>query len=111
MQPVHIPIPDDWTEMSNAELNGSQIPGSVDEKIRRSIEALYDYNEGRSHSEQWSITLDRGSEAVRFKREPSEGLSSETSQSRAATGAVQPGLRLPAEQREGSSVRVSTVAC
>ena len=42
--------------MSNAELNGSQIPGSVDEKIRRSIEALYDYNEGQSHSEQWSIT-------------------------------------------------------
>ena len=54
--PVHTPIPDDWTEMSNAELNGSQIPGSADEKIRRSIEALYEYNEGRSHSEQWSIT-------------------------------------------------------
>ena len=42
--------------MSNAELNGSQIPGSADEKIRRSIEALYEYNEGRSHIEQWSIT-------------------------------------------------------
>ena len=42
--------------MSNAELNGSQIPGSADEKIRRSAQALYDYNEGRSHSEQWSIT-------------------------------------------------------
>ena len=54
--PVHTPIPDDWTEMSNEELNGSQIPGSADEKIRRSIEALYEYNEGRSHSEQWSIT-------------------------------------------------------
>ena len=54
--PVHTPIPDDWTEMSNGELNGSQIPGSADEKIRRSIEALYEYNEGRSHSEQWSIT-------------------------------------------------------
>ena len=54
--PAHTPIPDDWTEMSNAELNGSQIPGSADEKIRRSIEALYEYNEGRSHPEQWSIT-------------------------------------------------------
>ena len=54
--PAHTPIPDDWTEMSNGELNGSQIPGSADEKIRRSIEALYEYNEGRSHSEQWSIT-------------------------------------------------------
>ena len=50
--------------MSNGELNGSQIPGSADEKIRRSIEALYEYNEGRfscgeaspTHSEQWSIT-------------------------------------------------------
>ena len=54
--PAHTPIPDDWTEMSNAALNGSQIPGSADEKIRRSIEALHEYNEGRSHSEQWSIT-------------------------------------------------------
>ena len=54
--PAHTPIPDDWTAMGNAELNGSQIPGSADEKIRRSVQALYDYNEGRSHSEQWSIT-------------------------------------------------------
>ena len=54
--PARTPIPDDWTEMSNGELNGSQIPGSADEKIRRSIEALYEYNEGRSPSEQWSIT-------------------------------------------------------
>ena len=54
--PARTPIPDDWTEMSNTELNGSQIPGSADEKIRRSIEALYEYNEGRSHPEQWSIT-------------------------------------------------------
>ena len=50
------PIPDDWTEMNNAELNGSQIPGSADEKIRRSIEAFYAYNEERAFAEQWSIT-------------------------------------------------------
>ena len=56
LAPAHTPIPDDWTEMSNGELNGSQIPGSADEKVRRSIEALYEYNEGRSSSEQWSIT-------------------------------------------------------
>ena len=54
--PAHTPIPDDWTEMSNAELNGSQIPGSADEKIRRSIEALHAYNEERAFAEQWSIT-------------------------------------------------------
>ena len=53
---AHTPIPDDWTEMSNADLNGSQIPGSADEKIRRSIEAIYEYNEGRAAAEQWSIT-------------------------------------------------------
>ena len=53
---AHTPIPDDWTEMSNAELNGSQIPGSADEKIRRSIEALHAYNEERAFAEQWSIT-------------------------------------------------------
>ena len=62
--PARTPIPADWTTMSNGELNGSQIPGSADEKIRRSIEALYEYNEGRfscgeaspTHTEQWSIT-------------------------------------------------------
>ena len=54
--PVHTPIPDDWTEMSNAELNGSQIPGSADEKVRRSIEALYLYNEERETVDRWSIT-------------------------------------------------------
>ena len=53
---THTPIPDDWTEMGNAELNGSQIPGSADEKIRRSIEAFYAYNEERAFAEQWSIT-------------------------------------------------------
>ena len=51
----HTPIPDDWTEMSNAELNGSQIPGSADEKIRRSIEAFKAFNEGKQFKEQWSI--------------------------------------------------------
>ena len=50
--------------MSNGELNGLSIPGSADEKIRCSLEALYECNEGRyscgaaspTHSEQWSIT-------------------------------------------------------
>ena len=54
--PAHTPIPDDWTEMSNAELNGSQIPGSADEKVRRSIEAFYEFNEERAAAERWSIT-------------------------------------------------------
>ena len=81
--PAHISIPDDWTEMSNGELNGSQIPGSADEKVRRSIEALYEYNEGRysygatapTPSEQWSITPTvvqklSGSNANRVKEYP-----------------------------------------
>ena len=34
--------------MSNAELNGSQIPGSADEKVRRSTEAFYEFNEERA---------------------------------------------------------------
>ena len=42
--------------MSNGELNGLSIPGSADEKIRCSLEALYECNEGQSHSEQWLIT-------------------------------------------------------
>lgn len=55
-EPAHTPIPDDWTAVSNDELNGSQIPGSADEKIRRSIEAIHEFNEERETAEQWSIT-------------------------------------------------------
>ena len=55
-EPAHTPIPDDWREMSNAELNGSHIPGSADEKIRRSIEAVQEFNAGLDKEDQWSIT-------------------------------------------------------
>ena len=55
-EPAHTPIPDDWREMSNAELNGSHIPGSADEKIRRSIAAVQDFNAGLDKEDQWSIT-------------------------------------------------------
>ena len=42
-----MPVPDeDWTEMSNVEMNGSQIPGSADEKVRHPqvVERLEKYN-------------------------------------------------------------------
>ena len=55
-EPAHTPIPDDWREMSNADLNGSHIPGSADEKIRRSIEAVQEFNAGLDKEDQWSIT-------------------------------------------------------
>ncbi|MGI8936258.1 MAG: protelomerase family protein [Phormidesmis sp.] len=55
-KPKHTPIPDDWQQMSNAELNGSRIPGSADEKIRRSIEAAQELNAGLEREDQWSIT-------------------------------------------------------
>jgi len=82
--------------MSNGELNGSQIPGSADEKIRRSIEALHEYNEGRSHTEQWSITPTvvqklSGSNANRVK----DYL--ETPRGRAEIREIQQRLRLSAE--------------
>jgi len=54
--PAHTPIPDDWTEMSNAELNGSRLPGSADEKIRRSIEAIQAFNAGLEREDHWAIT-------------------------------------------------------
>ena len=54
--PAHTPIPDDWCEMSNEMLNGSRIPGSADEKIRRSIEAVQAFNEGLDTEDQWAIT-------------------------------------------------------
>ncbi len=54
--PKHTPIPDDWQEMSNAVLNGSRLPGSADEKIRRSIAAVQDSNAGLDKEDQWAIT-------------------------------------------------------
>ena len=42
--------------MSNAELNGSRLPGSADEKIRRSIEAIQAFNAGLEREDHWAIT-------------------------------------------------------
>ena len=42
--------------MSNGELNGSEIPGSADEKTRCTIEALYEYNEVGSPFPCYSIS-------------------------------------------------------
>ncbi|MEL6776519.1 MAG: protelomerase family protein [Cyanobacteria bacterium J06597_16] len=54
----HLPTPDDWTTISNADLLGaySQVPGSAEEKIRRSIEAFQEHNAGLPDAEQWAIT-------------------------------------------------------
>ncbi|MEM8809430.1 MAG: hypothetical protein AAGF01_25695, partial [Cyanobacteria bacterium P01_G01_bin.38] len=52
----HKPTPDDWTQASNADLNGDRTPGSADEKIRRSIEAFQEHNAGLPEVEQWAIT-------------------------------------------------------
>ena len=55
-EPKRTPIPDDWREMSNADLNGSRLPGSADEKVRRSIEAIQEFNAGLDKEDQWAIT-------------------------------------------------------
>ena len=46
----------DWRDVSNAELNGDRRHDAYDEKLRRTVEAVQDYNAGREHSEHFSIT-------------------------------------------------------
>ena len=36
-----------WSQVPSAELKSSQAPGSAEEKIRRAIEAIRAYNEGK----------------------------------------------------------------
>ena len=42
--------------MSNAELNGDRRHDAYHEKLRRSVEAVQDYNAGRELDEQFAIT-------------------------------------------------------
>jgi hypothetical protein len=46
----------DWCKVSNAELMGSGARGAYAEKLRRSVDAIQDYNAGLDDSEQFAIT-------------------------------------------------------
>lgn len=46
----------DWAEMPSAELKGSQVPGSAEEKIRRAIEAIQEYNSGKALEEMYRLS-------------------------------------------------------
>ncbi len=46
-----------FEEMSNEELRGCQAPGSALEKIRRSVQAIKVYNEGKDKKAQWAINV------------------------------------------------------
>jgi hypothetical protein len=46
----------DWRSIPNAELNGSSRTGAHAEKLRRSVEAIQDYNAGLDDSEQFAVT-------------------------------------------------------
>lgn len=46
----------DWRAVPNAELNGDRRHDAYREKLRRSVEAIQDYNSGLDHAEQFSIT-------------------------------------------------------
>ena len=46
----------DWRSVPNAELNGDRRHDAYKEKLRRSVEAIQDYNAGRELDEQFSIT-------------------------------------------------------
>ncbi|MDV3348187.1 hypothetical protein D0962_35175 [Leptolyngbyaceae cyanobacterium CCMR0082] len=46
----------DWSQVPSAELKGSQAPGSAEEKIRRAIEAIRAYNEGKELSQMYRLS-------------------------------------------------------
>ena len=46
----------DWRSVPNAELNGDRRHDAYAEKLRRSVEAIQEYNAGQDDSEQFSIT-------------------------------------------------------
>ncbi len=46
----------DWREVPNAELNGDRRHDAYAEKLRRSVEAIQEYNAGRYSDEQFAIT-------------------------------------------------------
>ena len=46
----------DWRSVPNAELNGDRRHDAYAEKLRRTVEAVQDYNAGLEHSEHFSIT-------------------------------------------------------
>ncbi len=45
-----------WRKVSNDELNGDRRHDAYHEKLRRSVEAIEEYNAGRDDSEQFAIT-------------------------------------------------------
>ena len=46
----------DWRSVPNAELNGDRRNDAYKEKLRRSVEAIQEYNAGLPHDEQFAIT-------------------------------------------------------
>jgi hypothetical protein len=52
----HEPTGFDWRKVPNAELKGDRRHDAYQEKLRRSVEAVQDYNAGLDDSEQFAIT-------------------------------------------------------
>ena len=46
----------DWSQVPSSELKGSQAPGSAEEKIRRAIEAIRAYNEGKELGQMYRLS-------------------------------------------------------
>lgn len=46
----------DWSMMPSEELKGNQSPGSAEEKIKRAIAAILDWNKGKSAKEQYRLS-------------------------------------------------------
>ncbi|MFK8185440.1 MAG: hypothetical protein AB8B99_18850 [Phormidesmis sp.] len=46
----------EWRSVPNAELNGDRRHDAYAEKLRRSVEAIQEYNAGLPHDEQFSVT-------------------------------------------------------
>ena len=46
----------DWSQVPSEELKGSHAPGSAEEKIKRAVAAILDWNKGKSGREQYRLS-------------------------------------------------------
>ena len=46
----------DWSQVPSEELKGSQAPGSAEEKIKRAVAAILEWNDGKSAKEMYRLS-------------------------------------------------------
>ena len=59
IDPQESPVEKDWSAIATEKLKGQKIPGSAEEKIRRAVKAIIDFNDytAPSNNERWFIGI------------------------------------------------------